>query len=60
VTAYLDRNIDKAFAFNELIIFPSGGIHIFVPKVSCFTNFVDFVGKNDCQTSVFSPFHQIF
>ena len=36
VTAYLDRNIDKAFVFNELIIFSYGGIYIFVPKVSCY------------------------
>jgi hypothetical protein len=32
-----------------------------VAKVTNFTpNFVDFVGENDCQISVFSPFHQIF
>ena len=30
VPAYLDRNIDKAFVFNELIIFSYGGIYIFV------------------------------
>ena len=35
VPAYLDRNIDKVFVFNELIIFSLGGIYIFVPKVSC-------------------------
>ena len=38
VPAYFDRNIDKAFVFNELILFPSGGIYIFVPKVSCFVH----------------------
>ena len=48
MTAYLDRNIDKAFAFNELIIFPSGGIHIFVPKVSCF------VHNQWCPSKVFT------
>jgi hypothetical protein len=38
VPAYLDRNIDKVFVFNELIIFSLGGIYIFVPKVSCYVH----------------------
>ena len=36
VPAFIDRYIDKAFVFNELILFSQGGIYIFVPKVSCF------------------------